>query len=91
MERRTSSRQPVRLPVRFRSATGASGHGFSVDLSDRGAFIRTASLLPLGARLELEIGHGAQLRRHRAAVVRIFSVPFGDNPEPVSGMGVRFL
>ncbi len=54
MEHRWGRRVAVRVPVRLIAETGESATGQTQDVSISGAFIRTAQLVPLWIRLEVE-------------------------------------
>ena len=74
MEHRWGQRSNVQAAVRLRMAGGAATNGYLQNLSVSGAFVRTRSLAPLGALLELEIplgtSPGQQLASARAYVAR---------------------
>lgn len=78
--------------VRFRARAGIIHAGTAVNISRSGAFIRTEHVPPLGARIELEIGHPGDGFAVSAAVTRVFVVPYHETTAArASGIGVRFL
>jgi hypothetical protein len=74
MEHRWGERLPCRASVRFCTADGVTGGGRVRDVSSSGAFIETATELPLFAQLELLVlGNESAVRAVAitASVVRI--------------------
>lgn len=57
MEHRWGRRNVVRVPVRLIGESGEAVTGQTENVSISGAFIRTARILPLGTRLEVEFPH----------------------------------
>ena len=54
-ERRSQSRQPVRLPVKVRQSDGAEHEGLTRDLSSSGIFLYSDGALESGSKLELVV------------------------------------
>ena len=104
VERRVGQRFPYLLPVALRTCSGEiEGHGFTQDLSSRGAFLYTDSPLTEGALIELtlrmpsEITLGESMRvRCRGRVLRVVrpaaaaSQTDGTVAQTKIGVGVRF-
>lgn len=74
MEHRWGRRIPVRVPVRLVAESGEPVAGRLENVSVSGAFVRTAQLVPLWARLEVEVLPAGEP---------------GEKPERVAGHVVR--
>ena len=103
VERRVGQRFPYLLPVSLsQRSTSGEGHGFTQDLSARGAFFFTDAPLEAGAEIELTLRMPSEITlgenmpvRCRGRVLRVVRPAAGDSfahsrAETKIGVAVRF-
>ena len=95
IERRSGHRfEQYQVPVQLRNSDGQSGNGFTLNLSSRGALIRTDFALSEGQTIEITLAMPAEITmgenlgvRCRARVVRIESA--ADHSQPAIALRIE--
>lgn len=94
VERRSGLRfEQYQVPVRLQNSDGQSGHGFALNLSSRGALVRTDFHLTEGQTVEITLAMPAEITmaenlsvRCRARVLRFQPV---DNVRPAVALRIE--